>query len=70
MGSHDRTVRVWDSNTGQSVMNPLIGHVTSVAFSPDGRYIVSGSDDKTIRLWDALTGHSLADSLVGHYGEV
>ena len=27
--------------------------VTSVAFSPDGKTIVSGSWDKTIKVWDA-----------------
>ena len=27
--------------------------VTSVAFSPDGKTIVSGSYDKTIKVWDA-----------------
>ena len=27
--------------------------VYSVAFSPDGKTIVSGSGDKTIKVWDA-----------------
>ncbi|EDR06780.1 uncharacterized protein LACBIDRAFT_299652 [Laccaria bicolor S238N-H82] len=68
-GSCDKTVRVWDAQTGQSVMDPLKGHdnyVTSVAFSPDGRHIVSGSCDKTVRVWDAQTGQSVMDPLKGH----
>ena len=28
-------------------------YVMSVAFSPDGKTIVSGSYDKTIKVWDA-----------------
>ena len=68
-GSADETVRVWDAQTGQSVMDPLTGHgnwVTSVAFSPDGRHIVSGSADKTVRVWDAQTGQNVMDPLAGH----
>ena len=58
--SVDDTMRLWDADTGQSA--PLTGHtgaVNSVAFSPDGRRIVSGSDDKTLRLWNADTGQPI-----------
>ena len=68
-GSHDKTVRVWDAETGQSVMDPLKGHdhyITSIAFSPDDQHIVSGSVDKTIRVWDTQTGQSIMDPLKGH----
>ena len=68
-GSCDKTVRVQDAQTGQTVMYPLKGHedwVTSVAFSPDGRKIVSGSYDKTVRVWDAQIGQTVMNPLEGH----
>ena len=34
-------------------------HVESVAFSPDGRYALSGSWDKTLKLWDVSTGKEI-----------
>ena len=40
-----------------------------MAFSPDGRRIVSGSDDKTVKVWDAATGQETL-TLKGHTGEV
>ena len=39
-------MRVWDAATGNPVGDPLTGHTgvgDSVAFSPDGKEIVSGS---------------------------
>ena len=57
-GSKDKTVKVWDAETGQEVLT-LKGHpnwVTSVAFSPDGKRIVSGCPANTVKVWDAETG--------------
>ena len=41
----------------------LRGHserVFSVAYSPDGKHIVSGSGDKTVKIWDSTTGEEVS----------
>ncbi|KAH8200762.1 hypothetical protein TruAng_005079 [Truncatella angustata] len=66
-GSFDKTIRIWDTNSGKEV-HKLEGHsnaVTSVAFSHDGSRIVSGSSDETVRIWDAKSGKQ-ARKLEGH----
>jgi hypothetical protein len=45
------------------------GNVDSVAFSPDGKFAVSGSFDKTLRLWEVATGRCLR-RFEGHTSEV
>ncbi len=42
------------------------GDIYAVAFSPDGKRIVSGSGDKTIQLWNAQTGKPIGQPLRGH----
>jgi WD40 repeat protein/serine/threonine protein kinase len=64
-------VKVWDAVTGRQILT-LTGHtgrVTSVAFSHDGKRIVSGSDDQTLRVWDLGKGHAVL-ILEGHTSDV
>ncbi|MCO6427823.1 WD40 repeat domain-containing protein, partial [Nitrosomonas communis] len=71
--SWDNTVRLWDAESDQPIGQPLLGHqnaVSSVAFSPDGRRIVSGSWDSTIRLRDAESGQQIGQPLLGHQDAV
>jgi WD40 repeat protein len=65
--SGDGTVQVWDALTGGHVYtyrghaDAYWGHYTfgsagavnSVAWSPDGRHIVSGSSDTIVQVWQA-----------------
>ncbi|TAE54984.1 MAG: WD40 repeat domain-containing protein [Nostocales cyanobacterium] len=52
-GSADKTVKVWDIETGEN-LNTFTGHsnfVCAVAYSHDGSVVSSGSYDKTFKLW-------------------
>jgi len=58
MGSHDDTVTLWDSKSGQVIhkFREHINSVNSVAFSPDGQKMLTGSWDATAILWDVESG--------------
>lgn len=44
--------------------------MNSIAFSNDGKYIVSGSSDRTVLVWDANDGTLVSRPLTGHAGPI
>ena len=60
-------VRIWNAAKG-ALTKTLVGHkhiVTSAAFSPDGRLVVSGGWDNSVMIWNSHTG-TLFRTLRGH----
>jgi WD40 repeat protein len=58
--SNDNTARIWDADTGNQVF-VLTGHrgpISDIAFSADGRRIVTASDDGTARIWAVIPSQS------------
>lgn len=60
-GSRDKSIKLWDLNTGREVRS-FLGHqasITSLAFSSDGKSLISGSNDASMRIWDVFTGQEI-----------
>ncbi|MEA5566455.1 serine/threonine-protein kinase [Anabaena sp. UHCC 0399] len=55
------TIQLWSMETSKEI-HTLTGHsqwISSMAFSPDGRILISSSRDETIRLWSVKTGKQI-----------
>lgn len=73
-GHSDGSIRIWDKNIGKIVGPSLFRHqksVSSLTFSPGGRYLVSGSSDflenLCLILWDLFTGQTRIIGTNGTY---
>jgi len=68
IGTSDHHIYILHSQTIQPIAR-LKGHTNSVfslAYSPCGRYLLSGSRDAHLRIWDVVSGYQLMQSIVAH----
>ena len=69
--SWDKTIRCWNSVTGERIGQPWTGHtnwIHSLALSPDGAILASASLDRTICFWEITTGNPIGQPLL-HEGD-
>jgi len=58
--SWDKTVKIWDTASGNKLLDLQQGAFTSVTFSPDSRRLASfAGDDRTVKIWEIATGQEL-----------
>jgi WD40 repeat protein/serine/threonine protein kinase len=70
MASGDKVLLAHSDGTGKPlVLGSHDDRVISIAFSHDGRHVISGSFDATVRVWDAA-GSGKPVVLRGHGGEI
>ncbi len=65
------SIILWDYElaTERAMLTGHKGFVESIAFTPDGKQLVSGSRDQSVRFWDMET-HEVVDIKHGHAGYV
>ncbi|KAF2273944.1 WD40 repeat-like protein [Westerdykella ornata] len=71
--ANDGLIRVWDTATGQclrTLVHEDNAPVTSVRFSPNGKYILAWTLDSCIRLWNYIEGKGrCVKTYQGHLNE-
>ncbi|KAF4613608.1 hypothetical protein D9613_008187 [Agrocybe pediades] len=73
VGYEEGMICIWEVHAGTMIQGLLVGHsgwVSALAFSHDGKKLISGSADTTIRIWDIDAGDVVAGPLKGHTGTI
>ena len=68
VGFSDHHIRIYDQKNF-TLINEFRAHLNSVftlAYSPDGRYLLSGGRDARLNIWDAAAGYRQENSIIAH----
>jgi WD40 repeat protein/tetratricopeptide (TPR) repeat protein len=64
--AHGASLRLWDAATGKEARAPMVesSEINALAFSPDGKLVLTGSTEGTARIWNTATGQPVGAPLV------
>jgi WD40 repeat protein len=65
----EESLKIWDVKSGKFVTNLKLSAVFCLAWTPDGKTLISGLLDFSIRMWNTTTWQQIA-VLTGHIGVV
>ena len=56
--------RIWDTNGWYQVSHMAQdNYLSTISFSPDSKWAVSGGNDQTVKVWDVLSGEVIANAV-------
>ena len=63
-GKLDSEAQIWNADSGQEITRLIGGHddsISSITFTPNGKYVLTAGRDFSIKCWDAETGNRVFD---------
>lgn len=70
-GGQDRTVKIWDANTGilTNTLRGSVGSILDIAITHDNKFVIGASSSNNLCVWELSSGR-IRHTLTGHMDKV